>query len=270
MKKKSAAEELKSQETLVQAFATTIVKNFISKLKALQRLRHTVTNGQLKEFFVSGILENFLPSQFGTATGIIVNQRGDQSRQVDIIIYDNRLVPAFISEQKVGVFPAESVIATIEVKSILGREALEKTEADAKHLIETIYSKEGSKYSDFRKYLPICAVFGGGVGGIAALEDKLNGKKFLQKNITYLRYIASVNRYSWIKMKSTGWTGHLKDNTNDETIRFIAVLIDNLRLKAELRYQALSSTHHDWLGIYLRHQNLFASTNLPKISGKEK
>lgn len=245
------------QETLVQAFTSAIVKNFLSKLAALKRLNHTVTNGQLKEFFVGGILENFLPAQFGTATGIIVNQRGDQSKQVDIIIYDNRIVPAFIREQKIGIFPAESVIATIEVKSILGKEALEKTEADAKHLIETIYSKEGSKYSDFRKYLPICAVLGGEMGGIADLSDKIKGKKFLQNNITYLRYIVSVNRYSWIKMKSTGWTGHLKDITNDETIRFIAVLIDNLRMKAEERYKVLSSTHHDWLGIYLRHQNLF-------------
>ena len=58
-------------------------------------------------------------------------------------------------------------------------------------------------------------------------------------------------------MQSTGWTGHYADQTNDETKRFIAVLLDNIRTHSERRLNILSKSHNDWLGIYIRDQKLF-------------
>ena len=205
----------------------------------------------------------------GQGTGIVVNQRGDQSRQVDIIIYDNRLLPAFIRDYKLGVFPAESVLATIEIKSDFTNKALEKAESDAKYLYENIYCKEGSKYSDFTKFRPTCAILGCFGSGRPQLKDKAKGKSWLRKNIKYLKYVGVVNKFSWIHIKKTGWTGHMVDETNDETIRFISVLLDNIRWEAELRLNALSNGHRDWLGIYLRHQNLFGLQKDKKIKSKK-
>jgi hypothetical protein len=244
-------------DTLVQTFGTSIVQNFIKKMHSIKSLKHPGAKGQFRESFVAEILGNYLSSQFGTGTGIVVNQRGDQSRQVDIIIYDNRLLPAFIRDYKLGVFPAESVIATIEIKSDFTNDALEKTESDAKYLYENIYCKEGSKYKDFTRYRPICAILGYYGSGRPQLKDEIKGKKWLRENIEYLKYIGVVDKYSWIKIKKTGWTCHMVDNSNDETTRFISVLLDNIRWQAELRLRALSNSHRDWLGIYLRHQNLF-------------
>jgi hypothetical protein len=44
----------------------------------------------------------------------------------------------------------------------------------------------------------------------------------------------------------------------EETKRFIAVFLDNLRTRSEVRLQRMSQfAHKDWIGIYIRDQRLF-------------
>lgn len=85
------------------------------------------------------------------------------------------------------------------------------------------------------------------------LNDRKMGKSFLKYRIRYLKYISAVDQFSWINMAKNGWVGHLVDETNNETIRFLAVLLDNLRWRAEIRFRALSTEYRDLFGIYLRH-----------------
>ena len=107
------------KRTIIQKHSTSIVRGLAERINALVDLDHKLTKGELRELFISNILAQFLTNQFGIGSGIIVNQAGKQSNQTDIIIYDNRIIPSFIREKHIGVYPAECVIATIEVKSNL-------------------------------------------------------------------------------------------------------------------------------------------------------
>jgi hypothetical protein len=100
-------------DTLIQKYATSVVRDFMVRAGDLKGLIHDLTKGELKELFVSRVLKSFLTSQFGIGSGIILNRRGQQSSQMDVVIYDNRIILPFIREQNIGVYPAESVIATI-------------------------------------------------------------------------------------------------------------------------------------------------------------
>ena len=80
---------------------------------------------------------------------IVVNQKGEQSDQTDIILYDNRILPPFIKQQHIGVYPAESVLGAIEVKSHLTKTALLEAEASAKRLHEEIFDPRSSIYKDY-------------------------------------------------------------------------------------------------------------------------
>ena len=244
------------EQTLIQAYSTSIVRGLIERTKSLSNLNHKLLKGELRELFVSNILDSFLTNQFGIGSGIIVNQKGEQSNQTDIIIYDNRVLPPFIKEQHLGVYPAECVLATIEIKSYLRKNELLKAEVSAKKIHDEIYNPRSSLNQDNNLFRPTCAVLGFYGNGAKNLSDKSKGKSWLSKNIKKLIYIGLTNKFSWIKMSNTGWICHLVDKTNDETKRFIAVLLDNIRKHAERRLKELSK-HKDWLGIYIRDQNLF-------------
>lgn len=106
--------------TPIQEHTTEIIKSFIGESNSLRNLDQNTVRGQLRELFTSSILSKFPTGQFGIGTGIIMNQNGDQSRQTDIIVYDRRILPPFIHEQ-IGVYPAECVLAAIEVRSWISK-----------------------------------------------------------------------------------------------------------------------------------------------------
>ncbi len=241
--------------TLIQQYASSIVSGLMGKIVSLRDLNHKLTKGELRELFISEILRAFLTKQFDVGSGVVINQKGFQSNQIDIIIYDNRILPPFIREQHLGIYPAESVLATIEVKSNLTKYEILKAEKSASKLKNEIYSPESSIYSDFKEFRPTCAVIGFYGRGVKALANNITGRTWIKGNINNLSYLCLVNKYSWINMLETGWTSEMYDNnlrSNNETKRFIAVLLDNIRTQSEKRLSLMREEHKDWLGAYLR------------------
>jgi len=92
---------------------------------------HAVTTGILREVIIRKFLKPHLPQSFDVRAGIIVDSEKKQSRQQDCVIVDTRLPLIDIGSDTHAVFVAESVIATIEIKSELGTsqllDALEST-----------------------------------------------------------------------------------------------------------------------------------------------
>lgn len=105
---------------LIKAYSSAIIEGMAIKIAASSPLKHRLTKGELRELFKVDVLNAFLTSQFSIGTGVIINQKEEQSSQTDIIIYDNRILPPFIQEQHIGVYPAESVVGTIEIKRSMG------------------------------------------------------------------------------------------------------------------------------------------------------
>lgn len=246
------------ERTLIQKYTSSIIRGLFERAMDLKKLDHNVTKGQLRELFVSNTLKTFLTKQFDIGSGVIINKNGIPSNQTDIIIYDNRIVPPFIKEQQIGVYPAESVIATIEVKSRLTKSELLKSEKSAKKLHEEVYNPEFTNYEDLKDVKPLCSIIGFYGSGARELSRENNGKKWLEQKIDHLILICLINRYSWIKFNGKGWVYGPKDKkTNEETKRFISVLLDNIRTQSEIRLRKITPNeekkHKDFLGSYIRH-----------------
>jgi hypothetical protein len=71
------------EDTLIQRYSTLIVKAMIAEANSLKDLMHKLTKGELRELFVSNILDAFLTRQFSISSEIIVNQKGEQSAQME-------------------------------------------------------------------------------------------------------------------------------------------------------------------------------------------
>lgn len=244
--------------TIIQKYTTGMMKALLEQAKSIADLEHEGTKGRFRELFITEVLNAFLTTQFGTGTGTVINHKGVQSNQTDIIIYDKRILPPFIQEQDLAVYPAESVVATIEVKSHLDAQQLLKAEESARKLKKEVFDPEAILFDWFtqlrRLSTPLCAVFGFWGRGPKDLGAQDSGKVWLEKKVHHLFAICLANRYSWLRVGGKGWKIQ-KNNprTNEEIKRFVAVLLDNVRTHAERRFRVVANeTHKDWLTAYIR------------------
>lgn len=79
-------------------------------------INHSLTQGEENEEEIRKLLIDFLPSNYGIGSGIIVDINGKSSKQIDIIIYDKSL-PNYTLNADSKLFLVDQVIATIEIKT---------------------------------------------------------------------------------------------------------------------------------------------------------
>jgi len=237
----------------IQQHTSAIIKGFIAEVDALKNLDQRTLKGRLRELFTSRILSKFLTSQFGMGTGVIINQRGEQSKEIDIVIYDKRILPPFIEEQKIGVYPAESVLAVIEVRSWIFKETIREYSDSAKKLYDETYNPASSIYGDLPRMRPLYNLVGFYDKGIFKNESQKKILRWMMNNAKPLFGVCLVNKFSWLKVVRPEGVLKLVNEVNEETKAFVMVLLDNIRTLSQQRYLSLVK-HKDWLGIYTRDQ----------------
>jgi hypothetical protein len=91
------------------------------------KIKHSFLTGRLREIVVHALLEPMLTNQFSTGTGKIVDYNGAVSKEIDICIYSKNLLPPvfFSANEKLAIFPLESVLSCIEVKSSFSKKNIE-------------------------------------------------------------------------------------------------------------------------------------------------
>ncbi len=244
--------------TLIQIHTSSVISGLIEKINSLAKMKHRLKKGELKELFISDILRSYLSSQFNIGSGIIINQAGIQSNQTDVIIYDSRILPPFIKEANLGVFPAECVLAKIEVKSRLTKNSILSAQQSAHKLHNEIYDSEYSIYQDMGNYLPLCTLIGFQGIGAKVLANNEEGAVWLDEHAGELNAICFTGKFSWLKITDSGWRKRDADLiTHEETKRFLAAFLDNIRTLSIKRINYINNqenVHKDWLGIYLRDQ----------------
>jgi hypothetical protein len=256
---------------LITKAATLMVRDLVERAENLRLLRKNgrLHQGELKELFVSAVLKRFLPNQLSVGTGMVVNANGAVSFQTDIVVYDNRILPPFIGEQHLGIYPVESVIGTIEVKTTLTNRRLDRAKEATERLndvfqeeiryLETKYGKRPT--DDWLSDLvpPICGIFSFDAAGMDWLFDAQEGVTRLATCPTNLFTICVPGKCCWANVGGKGWTpgtgqrdSESRDYNYAEAARFIALFVDNARTKAEQRFRVLVSRHVDLVTMYIR------------------
>lgn len=83
---------------------------------------HNLTAGEAREAVLISLLQKYLPKRVGVDRGFVIDARGNQSLQIDVVIYDNTVGSVFeVAHTKF--FPCETVLAVGEVKSDLASTA---------------------------------------------------------------------------------------------------------------------------------------------------
>ena len=90
-------------------------------------LLHQGEKGRSREAILGDVLRQILPGCFSIGSGFIINCLGEISRQQDLVILDNYFNRPIQLAGGVGVYPVESVYATLEVKSRLDGDSIKST-----------------------------------------------------------------------------------------------------------------------------------------------
>lgn len=107
------------------------VENGFEKAKAFAQKGNI---GAFRESVIRDFLRPFLPARYGLGTGEVFSRDDEQSRQIDVVIFDSVFSPVLFPNDPVSLYPAESVYGAIEVKSNLTAAELEAACANAASL----------------------------------------------------------------------------------------------------------------------------------------
>ncbi|WP_434923227.1 DUF6602 domain-containing protein (plasmid) [Glutamicibacter sp. PAEs-4] len=82
-------------------------------------ITHNGERGTANEFSLGSLLMRSLPPSVRVATGEIIDGRGGVSPQMDTVILSNTVHPVIFAQTEERLFPIESVLLCVEVKSTL-------------------------------------------------------------------------------------------------------------------------------------------------------
>lgn len=138
-----------------------MAKNLQSDYQKLSsKIEHNGLKGTIREDKLKEYLSKLFPTKYAIGNGVIVDANETQSRQQDFIIYDNFNSPKLMETENVQVIPIESVYATIEVKSTLTVDELEKSIKNIESVKKLEKTKPFSSPLIISSIIsPICMIF---------------------------------------------------------------------------------------------------------------
>ena len=122
-----------------RTFFVSHIASAIHSARAASTIPHSGSKGTIREILIRELFRPLLPADIGVGTGHIVTAKNDKSPQQDVIVYNRQILPPILHENTLGLFPIESVLATVEVKSRLTLQELRSTYDNAKIIHDYSY-----------------------------------------------------------------------------------------------------------------------------------
>jgi uncharacterized protein DUF6602 len=217
------------------------IKKGLADAKSAIQMNHSYLTGRLREIVLHQLIEPMLNSNYSIGNGKIVDYDGKISGEIDLCIYSKNLHPPvfFSANDKLGIFPIESVLNTIEVKSELNPKNLkdaylkfsqlnkEFTLTAARHdenqnIVQTYFIKPHYSLFAFstrlKDYTP---------EKVLEMYSKVDDK---WDTLPLITSICIANR-GWLCNTHKGWM-HISfdeiNNFNEEIVGFLATLVNDL------------------------------------------
>ena len=223
-----------------------------SLYSATAEINHSNEKGGFREYFISELIEPLLPSPFGIGSGIVVDNKGNQSTQLDIIIYDKRIMKPILSTGSSDIYPIDSVLAILEIKSKITSVGYKELIPCLKKLIppsernnspNSLTISTSGKLSNGITYYPFYAIFAYETDAVEKLEY-IRIKEHIKKSelIGRIQLLAVMDK-EILKNKPhpiNGYSFEIKhpqdyDSDNDLVLDFLKELLISLNEIADSR-----------------------------------
>ncbi|MCK9396453.1 MAG: hypothetical protein M0Q44_12780 [Methylobacter sp.] len=186
-----------------QALLRAKIKSAVEQARAASAFTHQGLKGTVLEILIGELFKPLLPSDIGVGTGQIIDAyKSPMSGQIDIILFDRSILPPVLIDEKTGIFPIESVLYTIEVKTTLNATELSSAHESAKRLAKFGYlpglTDETGKEKDHpvKKARSVVFALGSDLSGVR-LNEAQRYKNLYGEEPAHLRAICVAGREYW-------------------------------------------------------------------------
>ena len=214
------------------------VQAAIGAARAATGIGHSGLKGQLREIVIRDLFRSLFPAAIGLGTGEIITADNQRSRQQDVVVFDKSIVPPVLLEGTTGVFPIESVLYAIEIKTLLTGPELKSSFDSATQLA----SLKGIPGEYDAHHQPIESRMQAVIGNILAFDSDLSGsgKTEIQRlgeiwgstDKPPIQMICVVGRgcWAWNEIRETpGWHTFPITYPLQEVIVFISVMMNSYK-----------------------------------------
>jgi Domain of unknown function (DUF6602) len=105
---------------VIEAYWEGVLQRLQAEVDVFARLvRHSGEQGRENEVALQRLLERLVPARFGVGSGLIIDRHDNYSKQTDLVVYDLADEPSVLAQTTQLIYPIESVLAAIEVKTTL-------------------------------------------------------------------------------------------------------------------------------------------------------
>jgi hypothetical protein len=113
------SEELNMANKIFRDHIINNIKKAMHDFSNATRVNHPGLKGRIREIVLSNLFRPILPLGMEIGNGKIIDYLDNQSRETDVIIYTRNILAPILYDEKTGMFPIESCIYAIEIKSKL-------------------------------------------------------------------------------------------------------------------------------------------------------
>jgi hypothetical protein len=225
------------------------IRSIVAASIAIDSIIHEGLKGRIREMFVDDLIAPLLPSFVGVGTGKIIDSEGGQSGECDVVIYDRDKMPTLMLGQREALFPIESVLYSIEVKTTLNANELRAATSKAKQIKEL--KNLPPRYPDGEGYntvlriqkeslrpAPICCLFAFGTDMKGGSKTELQRYQEISDNnkdgVPYITSLCVVDRatywYGNTDESGDAWQTCQTDSNGREVLIFLCGAVDSIPL----------------------------------------
>ncbi|MGF6664990.1 hypothetical protein QF000_006658 [Paraburkholderia atlantica] len=205
------------------------IRSTIAAADAVKYVQHSGLKGLMREILVRELLAPILPPASGIGNGEIVDSYGNHSTQQGVVIYDKSIVPSVLLDATNGIFPIESAIYAMEVKSKIDAEQLKTVHDSAKQLSGLYHdgrvirpktpAEKQEASDDIEHVIPCLFAFSSDLSGAGKTEIQ-RYEEITGQTSPALRAICVVGKGYWF-FQSGRWYSISATNEHDEVIEFL-------------------------------------------------
>lgn len=227
-----------------QALLRSKIKAAIDKARAASVFSHQGVKGSVLEILIGELFEPLLPADIGVGTGQIIDcYKSPMSSQVDIILFDKSILPPVLIDGRLGLFPVESVLYTIEVKTTLNATELRAAHQSAEKIYKFGYlpglkdelGKE--KNHPIEKIRSVVFALGSDLTG-KGMSEAERYRKIYANDSAHLRAICVAGKGYWYD-NGDHWVSAAFTDEFDEILSFIGGVTNTYKKVSRSRHSPL-------------------------------
>lgn len=201
------------------------------------KLEHGYLIGKFKEILIDQLIKPMLASKYSTGSGKITDAKDNVSSEVDVVIYSKELIPPVLFSENFGVYPSESVLSCIEVKSKLDNDELNDVFNKYKIIKEKIKYEAGEYDENDNPVNHLLFDFTRELFAFSSTQNVFDQYKKIDPNwniepIINNLCIVDVGCWSFCAKK---WSFTSTNTDHEEVVSYLSNLINTLSKVAESR-----------------------------------